>query len=115
MGRGHLQTGYQAYVRKAGSLVEAIRSPLPDFGCAADHVADWMSAFAGQPLMVDIFGRGPLDALAALGRAKPLYTAVKAYKLMTHRPFAGDFVDYRDRLRAIALAEARSSYQRLAA
>lgn len=34
---------------------------------------------------------------------------------MTHRPFAVDFVDYRDRLRAAALAEARSSYQRLAA
>lgn len=34
---------------------------------------------------------------------------------MTHRPFAGDFADYRDRLRATALAEARSGYQRFAA
>lgn len=77
----HLQTGYQAYIRKVGGLAEAIRSPLPDFGCAADHVADWMSAFARQQLVVDIFGLGPLDALAALGRAKPLHTAVQAYKL----------------------------------
>lgn len=34
---------------------------------------------------------------------------------MTHRPFAGDFADYRDRLRAAAMEEARLSYQRLAA
>ena len=34
---------------------------------------------------------------------------------MTHRPFACDFADYRERLRATAMDEARSSYQRLAA
>ena len=34
---------------------------------------------------------------------------------MPHRPFAQDFLKYRDRLRAAALAEAQSSYHRLAA
>lgn len=77
----HLQTGYQAYVRAAGGLVGAVRSPLPNFGYAADHVADWMSAFASQPLVIDVFGRGPITALAALGRAKPLHTAVTAFEL----------------------------------
>lgn len=77
----HLQTGYQAYVRKAGGLAEAVSSPLPNFGHAADHIADWMSAFASQPLVIDVFGRGPLTALEALGRTKPLRSVVTAVKL----------------------------------
>lgn len=34
---------------------------------------------------------------------------------MTHRPFVDEFVEYRDRIRGTALAEARYSYDRLAA
>lgn len=46
----------------------------------------------------------------------PMCDRITSYAVkMTHRPFASDFAAYRDRLRAAALVEARSSYNRLAA
>ena len=77
----HLQTGYQAYVRKAGDLLAAVRSPPQGFAHAADHVANWMASFANQSLIVDVLGQGPLNALTALGRDAPLRIAANTLQL----------------------------------
>ena len=71
---GWLQPGLQNYVDHAGGLVRAVTMAPPGYELAADMVCDWMRNFAEQPLVQQIIGSGPANALEHLGRSKPAVT-----------------------------------------
>jgi hypothetical protein len=62
---GHLQPGFQTYVRQvAGSFADAITAPRSGYALAGVYIADWMHAFAAQGPVRSIIGEVP--ALTAI-------------------------------------------------
>ncbi|MFZ5667805.1 MAG: hypothetical protein ACOY7L_21550 [Pseudomonadota bacterium] len=54
---GHLQPGFQQYIRDVGgSMAQAVLDPPPGYRIAASHVAHWMLAFVQQPMIADLLG-----------------------------------------------------------
>ena len=61
---GHLQPGFQNYVRGPGvSMVQSVVSPPPEYKLASNYVADWMRHFAAQQEVIEFMGDRALRRL----------------------------------------------------
>jgi hypothetical protein len=89
---GHLQPGFQTYVRKvAGSFADAVVAPRMGYGTAGLYLAEWMLAFASQAPVHSMIGevsaltgRKPVPGVLRFGVAKLSDTTDDALAVNVH-------------------------------